>query len=118
MLDHNSVNTPKTAESLLAQIAQIPTMERGKLSVMRETSTGPAYKLQAWENGKNSSRYIPPEQAPAVREAIDGYARFQVLIGQYVDQVVQRTRAEIASAVKKTKRRPKSSWPRTPKSAS
>lgn len=93
-------------------------MERGKLSLMRETSTGPAYKLQAWENGKNLSRYIPPEQAPAVQEAIDGYGRFQTLIGQYADQVIQRTRAEIASASKKKKRHPKSSSPRTPKSAS
>jgi hypothetical protein len=118
MLDHPGVNAQKPAENLLTQIARIPTMERGKLSVMRETSTGPAYKLQAWENGKNLSRYIPPEQAPAVREAIDGYARFQALIGQYVDQVVQRTRAELASAVKKTKHRPKSSSRRTPKSAS
>ena len=93
-------------------------MERGKLSLMRETSSGAAYKLQAWEKGKNLSRYVPPEQAPAVQEAIDGYARFQALIGQYVDQVIQRTRAEIASASKKTKHRPKSSSPRTPKSAS
>jgi hypothetical protein len=112
------MNAPKPAENLLAQIAQIQSMERGKLSLMRETSSGPAYKLQAWEDGKNHSRYIPPEQAPAVREAIDGYARFQALIGRYVDQVVQRTRAEIASGPKKTKHRPKSSSPRTLKSAS
>lgn len=118
MLDHSGVNTEKPAANLLAQIAQIPAMERGKLSVMRATSVGPAYKLQAWENGKNLSRYIPPEQARAVQEAIEGYARFQELIQQYADQVVQRTRAEIASASKKTKRRPKSSSPRRPKSAS
>ena len=112
------MNAQKPAESLLAQIAQIPTMERGKLSVMRETSSGAAYKLQAWENGKNFSRYVPPEQAPAVQEAIDGYVRFQALIEQYVDQVVQRTRAEISSASKKTKLRRQSSSPKRRKSAS
>jgi hypothetical protein len=112
------VNTHKAAENLLAQIAQIPTMERGKLSIMRETSRGPAYKLQAWEKGKNRSRYVPPEEAPAVQQALDGYARFEDLAEQYVQQVVERTRAQIASASKKKKRRPRFSSPRTPKSAS
>ena len=93
-------------------------MERGKLSVMRQTPAGPAYKLQSWEKGKNRSRYVPPEQAPAVQRAIDGYARFAALIQGYVDQVVERTRAEIASASKKTKHRPSFSSPRTRRSAS
>jgi hypothetical protein len=112
------VNTQKAAENLLAQIARIPTMERGKLSVMRETPAGPVYKLQSWEKGRNLSRYVPPEEAPAVQRAIDGYARFKVLIEGYVDQVVQHTRAEIASASKKKKPRPRFSSPRTPRSAS
>src|SRR5262249_8272190 len=47
-LDHLFVNTEKSAKNILSEIAQINRMERGKLSVMRETSDGTAYKLQAW----------------------------------------------------------------------
>jgi hypothetical protein len=47
-------------------------MERGKLSVIKESSNGPLYKLQARENGKNITRYIPRDQVPAVQEAIAG----------------------------------------------
>ena len=92
-------------------------MERGKLSVMRETSTGTAYKLQAWENGKNVSRYIPPEHAPALQEAIEGYQTFQKLTAQYAELKIRETRAAIqAGSKKKSPPRP-SSWPRTRKSS-
>lgn len=93
-------------------------MERGKLSVIRESSSGPFYKLQAREDGKNRTRYIPREQAPAVQEAIAGYQRFESLSEQYARLVIDKTRAEIAAASKKTKLGPRSSWRRTPKSAS
>ena len=112
------MNAKSDAKILLQQAAQISQLERGKLSIIRQGPTGPFYNHQSRQGGKNVSRYIPREQAPAVQEAIDGYARFQALIEQYVDQVVQRTRAEIAAASKKNKRRPKFSWPRMPKSAS
>ena len=42
-------------------------MERGKLSVMREGPEGTYYKHQAWENGKNLSRYVSSDQAAAVQ---------------------------------------------------
>ena len=56
-----------STSSLLEQIAQIQSMERGKLSVIKESASGPFYKLQARENGKNLTRYIPREQVPAVQ---------------------------------------------------
>lgn len=93
-------------------------MERGKLTVIRESPSGPFYKLQARENGKNLTRYVPRDQAPAVQEAIEGYQRFESLAEQYAGLIIEKTRSEIASASKKTEHRPKSSWPRTPKSAS
>ena len=93
-------------------------MERGKLSVMRETSTGTAYKLQAWEDGKNLSRYVPPEQATAVQEAIDGYQRYQTLTEQYAQLKVEETRAAIQAGSKKKNPHRKSSSRRTRKSSS
>ena len=112
------MHPPKSAENLLAQIALIQSMERGKLSVMRDTSAGPAYKLQAWENGKNVSRYVPPEQGPAVQEAIEGYRRYQALAEQYAQLKIEETRAAIAAGSKKKPTLRPSSSPKSKKSSS
>jgi len=117
MLDHRPVNTEKSAQNILLEIAQIDRMERGKLSVMRDTPNGTAYKLQAWENGKNQSRYVPPDQAEAVQEAIEGYQRYQTLTEQFAELKIQETRAAIAVGSKKKNRPARSSWPRTRKSS-
>jgi len=113
------VNNAKPAQ-LFGQIAQIQRMERGKLSVMREGPEGTYYKHQAWENGKNLSRYVSSDQAAAVQQAIDGYHKFQELTEQYAQQVIDKTRAELATDSKKKKYRlrSKSSWPKTRKSSS
>ena len=92
-------------------------MERGKLSTLRETSAGTAFKLQAWENGKNVSRYVPPDQVPAVQEAIDGYQRFQALTEQYAQLKIEETRAAIAAGSKKKPRARRSSSPKNKKSS-
>jgi hypothetical protein len=93
-------------------------LERGKLSIIRQGPDGPYYNHQCRQDGKNVSRYIPRDQVPAVQEAIDGYAQFTVLIEQYVDQVVQKTRGDLADESKKNpKCRPKSSKPKPPKSS-
>lgn len=93
-------------------------MERGKLTSLRETSAGTAFKLQAWENGKNVSRYIPPEQVAAVQEAVGGYQRFEALTAQYAQLKIQETRAAIAAGSKKKNRARSSSSPRNKKSNS
>ena len=92
-------------------------MERGKLSVMRETAAGPAYKLQAWENGRNASRYVPPDQAAAVQEALEGYQRFESLTQDYARQIIAKTRQEISSGAKKKRPARSSSSPKTKKSS-
>jgi hypothetical protein len=104
----------------LQQIVQIQRMERGKLSVMREGPEGTHFKLQAWENGKNVSRHVSSDQAPSVQEAIDGYHQFQALTEQYAQQVIEKTRSELAGSSKKKKYRlrRKSSFPKTRKSSS
>jgi len=103
---------------LLEEIAQIPRMERGKLTIMREGPQGPYYKLQARENGHNVSRYVPREEANAVQQAIEGYHRFQELAEKYAQTIIEQTRAELAArSKKKTYRlRRKSSWLKSRKS--
>jgi hypothetical protein len=104
--------------SLLQQIAQIHSMERGKLSVIKQSATGPFYKLQARENGKNATRYVPRDQVAAVQQALEGYRQFQALSEQYALEVITQTRVAIASGSKKKPSPRKSSWPKSRKSSS
>jgi len=105
-------------QSILQQIAQIQHMERGKLCVLRQGPQGPYYNHQTWENGKNVSRYVPPNAVPALQQAIAGYEQFQNLTHQYAQMIIQQTRAEMAAGLKKKTRRPKSSWLKMRKSGS
>jgi hypothetical protein len=95
------MNDGKSLPTILQHIASIQTMERGKLSVIKESASGPFYKLQARENGKNVTRYVPRDEVPAVQEAIDGFQRFQALTEQYAQLKIQETRAAIAADSKK-----------------
>lgn len=101
LVDTSAVNDEKSLPSILQDIARIQTMERGKLSVIKESASGPFYKLQAREHGKNVTRYVPRDEVPAVQEAIAGYQRFQALSEQYAHLKIQETRAAIAGASKK-----------------
>ncbi len=94
------MNTPDFAQ-LLNQIRPIQRMERGKLTVMRQGPAGPYYKLQAREQGRNFSRYVSRDQAPAVQEALEGYRRFRELTGQYAQAIIEQTRADLAAQSKK-----------------
>jgi uncharacterized protein YceH (UPF0502 family) len=112
------MNTKPNPQSLLQQAAQIPRLERGKLSILREGAIGPFYNHQCREDGKNVSRYIPRDQVSAVQEAIDSHARFQALIEEYIDQMVEKTRGEIAALSKKKTSHRNFSSPKTRKSNS
>jgi len=117
------MNTTATTTDILSQIAQIQFMERGKLSAYTFQARGPAaspyYKLQAWEEGKNLTRYIRSEQVPLVEEALAGHARFQELVAEYEQLVIDQTREQLAAVgvKKKPGRRPTSSWPKSRKSS-
>ena|ERR1035437_1610674 len=112
-------NQPSKAQ-LIKQISQIQRMEPGKLSDYhlkgRAGKSGPYYKLQHHENGKNRTQYIRPEEVAGVQAAIDGYKNFEQLVSEYSQIVIQETREERSSGVKK--KRPNSSSPRTRKSKS
>ncbi len=112
------MNNEKSPLSILQQIAEIPTMERGKLSVIKESSSGPFYKLQAREGGKNVTRYVPRTEAPAIQEAIEGYQRFRALTEEYAQVKIEQTRAAIAAGSKKKTPAQNSSLPKNKKSSS
>jgi hypothetical protein len=81
----------KRAQKLLARMADIERMERGKLCRIPGRKH---YNLQAWRNGKNEVRYVPEQQREAVQEAIDGYRLFTRLAEEYADEIIERTRRE------------------------
>jgi len=113
-----TMNT-STKQEILKQIAAIDTMERGTLSsysFKERSGGGPYHKLQHWQEGKNRTRYIPAAEVAEVEAALAGYAQYQQLTEKYAQLVIAETRQSIASK-KKTRSRPRSSWPRTKKSS-
>lgn len=107
-----------TPESILQDIAKIQHMDRGSVSVIRQGPEGPYHNHQCYENGRNVSRYVPGEQVADLKEAIEGYRRFQQLVEQYVQLMVEKTRAERQAGLKKKTPPRNSSWPKTRKSSS
>lgn len=111
------MNDKATPQSLLNDIARIQRLDRGTVSIIRQGPQGPYHNHQCYENGRNVSRYVPPEQVPALKAAIDGYHQVQEMMAQYVQIMVAKTRAEREAGFKKKTRHPKSSSPRRRKSA-
>ena len=61
---------------------------------------------------------MPAEQVEELKAALAEHQRFQQLVQQYVQLLVERTRAERQAGSKKKSPRPTSSWPKTRKSNS
>ena len=80
-------------------------MELGKLSKYqdrgRSKDSAYYYRLQTWADGKNLTRYVRPEELPAIQEAIDGHSRFRELVDQYAAIVVAETRQRRDDPAKK-----------------
>jgi len=112
------MNMKPTASSILQEIAQIQHLDRGTVSILRQGPEGPYYNHQCYEKGKNVSRYVPSQQVPELKESIANFRRFEQLIEQYVEIMVQKTRAQRLAGLKKKTPLPNSSLPKTRKSNS
>jgi hypothetical protein len=95
------MNQKTTPQSILQDIAKIQQLERGTASIIRQGPEGPYHNHQCYEHGRNVSRYVPPEQVADLKAAIDGYHQVQALMAQYVQIMVDQTRAERAAGFKK-----------------
>ena len=111
------MNSPLTPDAILQQMAQIQRMERGSVSTIRQGPDRAYHNHQCYEQGRNVSRYVPAEQLGDLQQAIQGYRCFQQLVEQYVQLVVDRTRAERQAGAKKKPQRPICSSPRSRKSS-
>ena len=110
---NTKLNPKPTPQSILDQIAQIQRLDRGTLSVLGQGPQGPYYNHQCYEDGHNVTRYVPASQVADLQAALEGYRQFQQLVQQYVEVMVEKTRAERAAGVKKTRPPPTCSWLRT-----
>jgi hypothetical protein len=84
-------------DRILQQMAQLDTMEYGSLQAEHRPAvgggaTGPYYKHQVWEHGKNLSQRIPATQAPALQTALANRQRCEELARAFIDLTVQLTR--------------------------
>ena len=96
-------------EQILREMAGIERMEKGRLTAeyrerVQDGKTirqGPYFKHQRWEQGRNQSRRVPPEQAEELREAVEGYHRFKELSEEYAELTIEMTRSAGAGSKKK-----------------
>ena len=79
-------------EKIIKEMTGIETMLRGKLTKRRQGKSGGEYlALQAWHNGRNECRYVPPARAELAEKATANYARFIELAGLYADEIIKET---------------------------
>jgi len=94
-MSDTDISIQQQKAAILQQMGQIPCLIRGKLSaqtyVAKGRSQGPYFTLQRWEEGKNKSQRIAPQQLPLMQAAVTGYARFQQLAGQFVGLTEKQT---------------------------
>jgi len=82
----------RAPETVLADIAAITTLERGRLRPMRRPGGRQHYNLQFWHEGKNRCEYIRMDDLPAVQEAVGNWERFEALTEEYAKALEKRTR--------------------------
>jgi len=69
-------------------------------------TTGPYFKHQVWEQGKNLSQRLPAQEAPALRDAIANRQRFEELARDFIGLTVQLTRRQHDPDAHAKKRQP------------
>lgn len=93
----------RKAQRLLAKMAAIERMERGKLCAMTGRTH---YNLQAWHHGRNEVRYVRREEVGELQQAIRDHARYWKLAQEYADEIIQQTRKEHQSRFPSKTNRP------------
>jgi len=108
-MSENDISLQRQKAAILQQMGQIPALIRGKLSsqtyVAKGRSQGPYFTLQRWDEGKNKSQRIPPQQLPMIQEAVTGFQRFQQLADQFVGLAEKQTWEAQPADIKKKLRK-------------
>ena len=86
------MDTQRTAQTILADIAAIPTMERGRLCEMHGTAGRVYHNLQFWSRGRNRCEYVSEANLAAVRDAVANHGQYRRLVEEYATAVEEQTR--------------------------
>ena len=86
------MDSQRSPETILRDIACIRLMERGRLSEMRGPGGGIYHSLQFWTGGRNRCEYVAAKDLEAVHRAVANYATFKELVEEYAAAVERRTR--------------------------
>ena len=97
-------------QSALRELASLTSIEFGTLSETYRNRPspdgcgsvrrGPYVKHQCWENGKNRSTYIRPEQVDSLRQDLENGRRFQEITAQLASAAIQQSRTRLAGTAK------------------
>jgi hypothetical protein len=102
-MDSSSANAIVSArQALLAELLQITSLERGTLAEEFRTGPnpngkgvvrrGPYFKHQCWEDGKNRSSRVPPQQVDELRQDLANGQRFDQITEQLAALAITQSR--------------------------
>ena len=96
-------STSSRIRGILEELSSIRSMERGKLSEFYRSRPapkgggtlriGPYYKLQAWEEGRNRTRYVPAGALDELKGHLANHQRFKQLVADLEQTIIAETRA-------------------------
>lgn len=85
----------KKIRALCARITELGMMRPGTLTVQyrnpKERKT-PFHQLSYTHKGKSRSEYVRPESLAAIREEVDAYKRFRLLVEDITDLSLEASR--------------------------
>lgn len=103
-----STDPDSARKSALDELASLTSIELGTLSEFRRTKlspdggsavrSGPYFKHQCWENGRNRSTYVPSDQVESLRQDLENGKRFQQITADLAAAAIQQSRARRAAA--------------------
>jgi hypothetical protein len=101
-------------KQILKEMAGINSMEKGSLTEEyrdaykdgKKVRLGPYHKYQRWESGRNVSRRLSANRAAELKEAVEGYHKFDKLAREYADITISMTRQ--TSGADHSKKKPRS----------
>ena len=94
----------------LSGALRIKSLVRGRLACTnRSKSGGQFYCLQYTRKGRHVTKYIPPAQVNAYREATENYRRFMDAVDEYVEELSKDTSEKIRKEAERCRRKAKAS---------
>lgn len=84
----------RTPQRVLAEVAAIKRMERGRTRTIQRHTGYEYYILSAYENGKTVNRYVRKGELAELKTLTAAYERFKALVQEYEEMIVQKTRQE------------------------